>query len=384
MRVPKEKKDVVAIIAGNFIEPTEIWISRHVNGLLHHGPIVISKRKTKHLTGRTPKVFALKSFSFFTQPLNLVGRALLGKRFLGNKLIMKFIMRVCKVRIVHIHFLWNGIWFFDYLAKPNIPVFITAHGSDVNKAVSDPIYRKKVQNVFNRADKIICVSRFIKERLILLGCAEQKLIVNYIGTPIKNIVRPKFKEREKITLLCVAALREEKGHEYLLKAMAQVIREAEDIQLLLVGDGELRERVINFIDILKLKKHVQLLGWKGEEEIFELLSGADIYVQHSVKCIVEDKILKEEGLPISLVEAAGMGLPIVATDVGGIREICIHKHNGLLCEEKNFLDMANQILTLIQNPEMRLSLGRAGRDLVLKTFDESKMLKNLEAFYQEN
>jgi len=381
MSGPKEKKNVVAIIASHFIEPTEIWISRHAKGLQHHKPIVITKRKTRHVKDEFLKVFTLKSFSFLTQPLNLVGRVLLRKRFLGYELIIKFIMFVCKVRIVHIHFLWTGVWFFSCLANLNMPVFVTAHGSDVNKAVSDPIYRKKVQDVFNRADKIICVSQFIKERLMSLGCDEKKLIVNYMGTPVRNIVQSKFDKRENITLICVAALREEKGHEYLLKAVAQVIKEVKGIQLVLVGGGELKERIINLIDELKLKNNVHLLGWKGEEEVFELLSDADIYVQHSVKCIVEDKILKEEGLPISLVEAAGMGLPIVASDVGGIREICIHGHNGLLCQERDISSMANQILTLLRNPEMRSSFGRAGRELVLKKFDETKLLNKLEALY---
>ena len=75
MRRPKEKKNAVAIIAGNFIEPTEVWILRHVNGLQHHKPIVITTRKTRHVNVGFPKVFALKSFSFVIQPLNLFGKS---------------------------------------------------------------------------------------------------------------------------------------------------------------------------------------------------------------------------------------------------------------------------------------------------------------------
>jgi len=384
MRGLKDEKDVVAIINENFFEPTEIWVLRHAKGLQHHKPLVITKRKTRRVKGEFPKVLALQTFSFLIQPLNLVGRALSGKRFLGYEVILKFIMRAYKVRVVHIHFLWNGIWFFDYLKELNVPVFITAHGSDVNRAVSDPHYREKVQNVFKRVKQIICVSHFIKERLISLGCDEQKLMVNYIGTPIRNNGRPKCDNREILTLICVAAFREEKGHEFLLKAVAQVIRDVRDIQLVLVGEGALKQRIKNLVETLKLKQNVQLLGWTNQEEVFELLADADIYVQHSVRCIVEDNILKEEGLPISLVEAAGMGLPIVATDVGGIGEICIHGHNGLLCRERDVSHMANHILTLIKNPELRFSYGQAGRDLAFRQFDESKLLKKLEALYDRH
>ena len=377
----KDEKNVAAIVTSSFLEPTEIWILRHVKGLQHHKPIVITKRKTRHVKGEFPKVFALRSFSFLTQPLNLAGKILLGKRFFGNATIIKLIMRVHKVRIVHIHFLWTGLWFFSYITNLNIPVFVTAHGSDVNKAVSDPTYREKVQDVFKRADRIICVSQFIRERLISLGCDEQKLVVNYMGTPIRRFERSRFNKRENITLICVAALKEEKGHEFLLRAVAQVIKEVKAIQLYLVGDGEMKEQIINLIDALDLNKYVHLLGWKGEDEIFELLSEADIYVQHSVRCIVKDKILKEEGLGISLVEAAGMGLPIVASDVGGIREVCIHGYNGLLGQERDVSSMASHILTLIKNPDLRFSLGQAGRDLVIKKFDQRKLLQKLETYY---
>ena len=383
MKRAKERTKSIAIVTGDFLAPTETWILRHANGLQHYRPIVIAKRKTGQKNVRFPRVFVLKAFSFVIQPLNLLGRAFLKKRFFGYELIIKLILSVFKVRSVHVHFLWTGIWFFDYMPNLDMPVFITAHGSDVNRAVSDPLYREKVQRVFSRADKIICVSQFIKKRVISLGCDERKLIVNPVGTPVINTEETGLKKREKITLICVAAFREEKGHAYLLEAMAQVIKEVKDIQLVLVGDGELRHKIVNLIDVLGLEKHVHLLGWKGEEEVFELLSDADIYVQHSVKCLVDDKILKEEALSVSLVEAAGMGLPLVATAVGGIPEICVHGRNGMLCDEKDTSCMASHILTLIKDPELRLSLGRAGRDLVLKKFDASKLLKNLESLYQE-
>ena len=148
----KDKKNTVAIIIGNFIAPTETWILRHANGLAHHRPIVITKRKTGRKIAACPKVFSLKLFSFAAQPLNLLGRAIFGKRFLGYEWIIKSILFVYKVRIIHVHYLWCGIWFYDYLANLDIPVFITAHGSDVNRAVSDPLYREKVQIVFDRAD----------------------------------------------------------------------------------------------------------------------------------------------------------------------------------------------------------------------------------------
>jgi len=375
------KKDSVAIVNETFLEPTEKWILRHAIGMQHYRPIVIAKRRTGTKERRLPKIITLRSFSFLSLPLNIIGRAFFRFPYLGYEIFFKFILTLYRVRIVHIHFLWNGIWFFEYLRKPKVPVVVTAHGSDVNTALANSQYRKKIQSVFAKADKIICVSEYIKEKLLSLGCDEGKLFVNPVGIPLEKVRKKETGAKEKVSLICVAALREEKGHEYLLQAMAQVVKKEKRVQLLLVGDGYLKDRIKRLVDDLELNNFVQLLGWKKEQDVFELLSKSDIYVQHSVRHTVQGKVWKEEGLPVSLVEAAGTGLPIVATDVGGIHEVCIHGTNGLLSRPKDISGMASQILSLVENQGRRDVLGKAGRELAVRKFDEKELLGKLEDLY---
>ncbi len=148
-----------------------------------------------------------------------------------------------------------------------------------------------------------------------------------------------------------------------------------------MGDGELKQELIRTAKEIGLEDCVEFMGWKTEDEVFELLAAADIYVQHSIRFKAE-RHWKEEALSMSLVEAASVGLPLVTTDIGGVPEICIHGHNGLLSEEKDIQAMAENINFLIENPDSRLLYGQMGRELVSKRFDESSVLPQLETIYQ--
>jgi colanic acid/amylovoran biosynthesis glycosyltransferase len=291
------------------------------------------------------------------------------------------------VRLAHIHFLWNAVWFFDFWRKPTIPVLVTAHGTDVNNAFENPNYRGRIRRALDEADAIVCVSRFIKERLMALGCPEDKLIVNALGVPIPKIEAFRGEGRDRassiVNLICVAALREDKGHRYLLEAVRKVRDSHPDVRLDLVGDGPLRDPILRQIRATGLDDCVRLLGWQSEEEVFRLMAESDICAQPSVRHVVKGESHREEGLPLSLVEAAAVGLPIVASRVGGISEICRHGLNGLLSEERDSDAMAGNILAFIRDPDMRRRFGDQGRGIARAEFDERTSVDRLESLYED-
>ena len=90
-----------------------------------------------------------------------------------------------------------------------------------------------------------------------------------------------------------------------------------------------------------------------------------------------------EGLPVSLLEAAACGKPIVATDVPGCREVVRHRINGLLVAPRNANALADAIVTLLENPELRNELGRRGRDIVVKEFSSTMVTQQTLALYDE-
>jgi colanic acid/amylovoran biosynthesis glycosyltransferase len=380
----REKKGAdrkVALIVRNFLKPTQIWILRQANGLSRFKPVFIVKIKTRDTSESNPRIFAMESYSSFISVFNFIGKTFSKNNSWGRALFMNVVLRLNRVRLIHIHFLWNALWLFHLKDKVKVPVVVTAHGSDVNRAFSNPEYKKQIQHIFHKIDAIICVSEFIRQKLLDLGCDRTKLIVNYLGISLRADVQLKREDANYIKLICVAALREEKGHVYLIKALEKVKQRYQNIRLYLVGDGELKAKLVRLVRELDLEDCVEFLGWKTEDEVFEWLAMVDIYVQHSIR-YKSEKDWKEEGLPMSLVEAASMGLPLVATDIGGTPEVCFHGYNGLLSEEKDILSMAENIIRLIENPDSRLQFGQMGRKVISEKFDSSRVLPQLENIYQ--
>ena len=371
----------IAFIIRNFLPPTQIWILRQANGLKRFKPIFIVRNKLQSSPVCDHPLYSIGPFLAVTAFFDVISKIMSKNKLLVSAWFINATLSFKQVQLIHIHFLWNAVWLFRLQTRLKVPVVVTAHGSDVNHAFSDPEYKEQIQAVFHKVDLIICVSEFIKQKLMDLGCEEKKLEVNYLGISEGRIAPNKEKDAEQIKLICVAALREEKGHLYLLEAVKQAKNRFQDIRLYLVGDGEIKPELVQTAEELGLADHVKFLGWKSEHEVFELLAGADIYVQHSIR-FKSDRHWKEEALSISLVEAASMGLPLVATNIGGIPEVCIHGYNGLLSEERDVRSMAENIIYFIENPDARWHYGQMGRKLVSEKFDESQVLQQLESIYQ--
>ena len=90
-----------------------------------------------------------------------------------------------------------------------------------------------------------------------------------------------------------------------------------------------------------------------------------------------------EGLPVSLLEAAACGKPIVATDVPGCRDVVLHRINGLLVPPKNASDLADAVMLLLENEGLRVELGCRGREIVVKNFSTAAVTAHTVALYRE-
>ena len=122
---------------------------------------------------------------------------------------------------------------------------------------------------------------------------------------------------------------------------------------------------------LGIRQKVKFVGYVDNP--FPLLAQSDIYICSS----------RFEGLPLSVIEAMALGIPSVATKVGGIPSIIQDGYTGLLVEPEDSDAIANAVLTLIENPKLRKKIGENGRSFVLKNFDIEKTAKEYEKIYFE-
>ena len=170
-----------------------------------------------------------------------------------------------------------------------------------------------------------------------------RIRLGWSGTPQP----PKAAAGRPPTVVCVAALRPEKGHDTLLAAFAEVRRSIRDARLVLVGDGSQRPRVEAAIQATGLADGVHLTG--RVTEIWPHLADADVFVLAS----------PSEALGIAIIEAMAAGLPVVATDAGGIPELVRPGVTGELFAVRDDRELARKLITLLESPDRRAAMSAA-------------------------
>jgi glycosyltransferase involved in cell wall biosynthesis len=230
-----------------------------------------------------------------------------------------------------------------------------------------------------RFNGIIAVSNAAKEVLTNYEKVDtNKITVIYNGINIdifKFIIKQREQTRkalgieDKIVLSYTAHLRPEKGHKYLLEAISEIKDQYTNVVLLLMGDGVLRSDLDALTRQLNIEDKVRFLGYR--KDIPALLSAADIYVHTSVV----------EGFGIAIIEAMAIGLPVVATNVGGIPEIITNGENGILVPPENPQALAKAIVDLIEHPEKRKILAEKGKQHVKANFTYQIMVKEYMQVY---
>jgi glycosyltransferase involved in cell wall biosynthesis len=167
----------------------------------------------------------------------------------------------------------------------------------------------------------------------------------------------------------VATFKRQKGHRYLIDAASLVVPQFPNLRILLIGDGELSEELSTQTRALGLEKHIRFLGIR--KDVPDLLAASDCFVLPSLW----------EGLSIALVEAMASGLPVIATEVSGTRQVIVSGESGLLVPPGDTRLLAGAMLELLSNPQKARTLGIAGRQRVEKHFNAQKQASNHIALF---
>ena len=293
--------------------------------------------------------------------------------------------------VVHAHWLIpQGIVqsFFD---KPYI---VTGHGGDVC-SLNKGIVRKLKIRCIKRAKKVTVVSEHLKNRVLeLVPDADIDIVSMGVDTTAfgpQFRVENYFGQGDKKGILYVGRLADKKGVKYLIEAMKYV-----DANLYIVGDGPLREEleeqayrqvlekdpktqyqkepqlleVANDANKLKGKIYgnITFLGSKTHKELKTIYASADVFCLPSITATGGD----QEGMPTVLFETMASGLPIVASNSGGIPQLIKDGENGLLCEEKCVWQIADNISSLLNDEALYKKLQANGYRTAEKSSYESR------------
>ena len=229
------------------------------------------------------------------------------------------------------------------------PIIVKLLGSDVNVDSKGTIMKRLYTRVLRKADLIVTVSEQLRLKTIKLGIACDKIVTVTNGVNERLFFpRDKTKQRDKLGLpldkkiiLFVGNMVPVKGVVYLIRAMKVVAEKYPDSLLILIGEGDSRDEYENVVRKLGLDSYVEFLGGKQHGEIPHWINASDVLCLPSLN----------EGYPNILLETIACGVPVVATNVGGVPEIVNSDRIGILVESADPVSLASALISILREAE---------------------------------
>ncbi|MFX1363461.1 MAG: glycosyltransferase family 4 protein [Promethearchaeota archaeon] len=267
------------------------------------------------------------------------------------KAILKLpkIIKKHKIHLIHVEGRFFPISFISAFLNHFIfkkPILVTAQGrlrGGITKFVERIFDKTITRTVYQKTNKIICVSNSLKQYLLKENINERKLIVipNGVDTDLFTRIKTsdildKYIETKKDCrkVIFVGRLDKQKGVEYLLKAIPKIIKEYEKSHFFILGNGILEMKLKNLVEKLDIKSYVTFLDMVPLEKMPEYYSAAEIFCLPSI----------HEGFPLTISEALSIGLVIVASNTEGIPDAILEGEHGFLFEPGNVSQLAEKIV----------------------------------------
>jgi colanic acid/amylovoran biosynthesis glycosyltransferase len=250
----------------------------------------------------------------------------------------------------------------------------TAHAHDL--FVDQSFLRTRV----SEARFAVAISEYNRRFLLSHTDGRTPIHVVHCGVdPTAYRYRPRAPSTGHARALCVASLQEYKGHEVLLRALADGGPQLARLELDLVGSGPLRGDLERLAGALALASRVRFHGALSEPEVAQLLDRADCAVLASIV----GSNGQMEGIPVALMEALAAGVPVVATRLSGVPELIRDGETGLLAEPGSVADLRCALRALLADPAGALARAEAGRRLVEAEYDVRASAARLAALLRD-
>lgn len=280
-----------------------------------------------------------------------------------------------KIELIHSHGYKSNLYAFFSTIGLSVALVATCH----NWLGDDPkmrFYAALDRFFLRKFSQIIAVSVDVQNKIIQSNISRGKVSLIKNGVNVNRFddveCSPKFKAtlgipEHRMVIGTVGRISSEKGHLHLLNVFNIIQKKIPEITLLIVGDGNLREKLQREFDS-------QLIVFTGQRsDLPNLYKCMDIFVLPSLT----------EGLPMVLLEAMASSLPVVATKVGFVPNVILEKETGLLVEPGDEEGLWNCLVALLADPEKRIGMGLKGYERVKNHFSASRMAKEYLAVYSK-
>ena len=375
---------VVACYCATFLKP-EMWhIYRQITALQRVASAVIAQKREN--SGRfpfdkidivpKPALHFLRRF-WFRQLRDKPWQISVGElRALIN------VLERSNARLLHIYFGHIAVHLLPLIRAWKNQSIVSFHGADAMVDMNKPAYREATRQMFDSVKLVLVRSESLRHAVVDLGCDEKKIEVQRTGIPLDEFP---FRERNfpasdgggEWRFVQAGRLIEKKGLPVTLRAFAGFLKRYPNATLTIAGEGPLLGDLQELAGELKIDNRVAFTGFISQEQLRDLYHVSHIFLHPSET----GPDGNQEGIPNSMLEAMASGLPVFATNHGGIPEAIEHGMSGVLVPERDDEELAWALLNAVEDLHFLSQVARNGAQVVGEKFDLRVQARRLEDIY---
>jgi colanic acid/amylovoran biosynthesis glycosyltransferase len=377
-----DSRRVVACYCATFLKPEMLHIYRQIVGLKRYIPVVIAQKREQakrfpferiYIVPR-PATHFLRRF-WFRQlrdaPWKISETELRGLQSILNK---------TNAGLLHIYFGQIAVHLLPLIRAWKKPSIVSFHGADVTVDMNKPAYREATRQMLEAVKLVLVRSESLRSAVIDLGCDEKKIEIQATGIPLDQFP---FREDKLVAqatewrLVQAGRLIEKKGIPVSLRAFSVFLRQYPNASLTIAGEGPLLGKLQELARELNIDQRVSFTGFLSQDQLRELYYASHIFLHPSQT----GHDGNQEGIPNSMLEAMASGLPVFATQHGGIPEAIENGVSGVLVPERDHIKLAAALLGAVQTPGFLSRIAHNGAEIVRKNFDLRTQAQRLEEIY---
>jgi len=376
-----DTRPIIACYCATFLKPEMLHIYRQITGLKRCAPVVIAQKRENaerypfepvHLVPK-PRTHVLRRFWFRRlrdQPWQISDAEL-------SELLS--VLSETRARLLHIYFGHIAVHLLPLIRAWKNPSIVSFHGADVMVDMNKPAYREATLQMLDAVTLVLVRSESLRHAVVDLGCDPQKVEIQRTGIPLEEFP---FRDRAlpkngEWRFVQAGRLIEKKGLPVTLRAFEVFVRQYLNATLTIAGEGPLLRELESLARELKIAERVSFTGFLSQQQLREIYYRSHIFLHPSQT----GRDGNQEGIPNSMLEAMATGLPVFATEHGGIPEAIEHGVSGVLVPERDEFALVETLLEAVRDPRFLSGIAQTGADAVRKKFDLQQQAQRLDEIY---
>jgi len=284
-----------------------------------------------------------------------------------------------RAQLLHIFFGHIAVHLLPLIRASHMPSVVSFHGADVLVDMEKSAYRRATREMLQLVTRVFVRSASLRGAVVELGCDESKIDIVRTGIPLEDFP---FRERAFPTdgqwhFLQASRLVQKKGIATTLHAFTSFLNQYPNATLTIAGEGPMMTELQELTRKLKIDNRVSLPGFVSQEKLLEIYYASHIFLHPSET----GSDGNQEGIPNSMLEAMATGLPVFATEHGGIPEAIENGISGVLVPERDHEALSQALLRAAADVDLLKRLARNGAKVVAEKFDQQNQIRQLEEIY---